>query len=111
MNDLLDKNYIDEEKAEGYRRRIEDYSDRDELFKTGCLNRNTMIPATFFMLACETEGLGTCPLIGFSSEKISEDLDLESFERSSLLLPVGYPEKEDREEKWRKKSEDIFETL
>ena len=111
LEDLLEKDYIDQDTAEEFRERISGYSERDELFKTGWLNRNTMIPATFFMLACENEGLGTCPVRGFSNEKISESLDLEEWERPSLMLPIGYPEKDERPQKWRRKGEEIFEVL
>lgn len=109
LEDLLEKDYLDQDTAEGFRERISSYRDRDELFKTGWINRNTMIPATFFMLACENEGLGTCPVRGFSSEEIKESLDLDEYERPSLLLPVGYPEKDTRERKWRRNTGDIFE--
>ncbi len=111
LEDMLEKGYLDEETAEDYRERISGYGDRDELFKTGWLNRNTMIPATFFMLACENEGLGTCPVRGFSNEKISESLDLEEWERPSLMLPIGYPEEDERPQKWRRKGKDIFEII
>lgn len=111
LDDLQEKDYIDQDTAEGFRERISGYSDRDELFKTGWINRNTMIPATFFMLACENEGLGTCPVRGFSSEELKESLDLEEYERPSLLLPVGYPERDTRERKWRRDADDIFEVL
>ena len=111
LDDMLEKDYLDEETAEGYRERISSYRDRDELFKTGWLNRNTMIPATFFMLACENEGLGTCPVRGFSDQKISESLNLEEWERPSLMLPIGYPGKDERPQKWRRKENEIFEIL
>lgn len=111
LEDMLEKNYLDEETAEGYRERISGYSDRDNLFKTGWLNRNTMIPATFFMLACEDQGLGTCPVRGFSSEKISESLELKEWERPSLMLPIGYPEEDERPQKWRRDREEIFEVI
>ncbi len=108
---MLEKGYLDEETAKGYRERISGYSERDELFKTGWLNRNTMIPATFFMLACENEGLGTCPVRGFSDEKISESLELEEWERPILMLPIGYPKEDERPQKWRRKGEKIFEVI
>jgi|GEM_PF-1371739 len=111
LKDQLEKNYIDEETAEGFKERITSYRDRDELFKTGWINRNTMIPATFFMLACENEGLGTCPVRGFSNTKISEKLNLEDWERPSLIFPIGYPEKDDRPQKWRRNAEEIFELI
>ena len=111
LQDQLEKEYIDEKVAEGFRDRITGYSNRDELFKTGWLNRNTMIPATFFMLACENEGLGTCPVRGFSNTKISEKLDLEEWERPSLMFPIGYPEKDERPQKWRRDVEEIYELI
>lgn len=111
LEDMLEKDYLDEGKAEEYRERISGYRERDNLFKTGWLNRNTMIPATFFMLACENEGLGTCPVRGFSSQKISESLGLENWERPSLMLPVGYPVEDERPQKWRRKGEEIFEVI
>ncbi len=111
LEDVLEKDYLDEGTAEEYRERISGYRERDNLFKTGWLNRNTMIPATFFMLACENVDLGTCPVRGFSSEKISESLELENWERPSLMLPIGYPEKDERPQKWRREGEELFEVL
>jgi len=111
LKDMLEKDYLDEKTAEEYRERISGYSDRDELFKTGWLNRNTMIPATFFMLGCENEGLGTCPVRGFSDQKISRLLELEDWERPSLMLPVGYPVKEGKPEKWRREGNELFEVF
>lgn len=111
LEDMLEKDYLNKETAEEYRERISGYSDRDELFKTGWLNRNTMIPAAFFMLACENEGLGTCPVRGFSNEKISESLGLEVWERPSLMLPIGYPVEDDRPQKWRREGKELFEVL
>ncbi len=111
LEDLLEKDFVDENTATDYKERITGYRDRDNLFKTGWLNRNTMIPATFFMLACENEGLGTCPVRGFSNEKISESLELEDWERPSLIFPIGYPEKDERPHKWRRDGEEIFEVL
>lgn len=111
LEDMLEKDYLGEETAEEYRERISGYSGRDELFKTGWLNRNTMIPATFFMLACENEGLGTCPVRGFSDEKISESINLEDWERPSIMFPVGYPEGDERPRKWRRNSEKIFDII
>lgn len=111
LEDMLEKDYLDEGTAEEYRERISGYRERDNLFKTGWLNRNTMIPATFFMLVCENEGLGTCPVRGFSSQKISESLGLENWERPSLMLPVGYPVEDERPQKWRREGEELFEVL
>jgi nitroreductase len=39
---------------------------------TGCLTRNTIIPATFCMLACKAKGTGTCPVRGFEQRKIKK---------------------------------------
>lgn len=111
LEDMLEKNYLDQETAGEYRERISGYRDRDELFKKGWLNRNTMIPATFFMLGCVNEGLGTCPVRGFSSEKISKNLNLEKWERPSLMFPVGYPIKDGRPGKWRREGNELFEVL
>jgi nitroreductase len=111
LEDMLDKDYLDKESAEEYRKRVSGYGDRDELFKTGWLNRNTMIPATFFMLACEDQGLGTCPVRGFSSEKISESLELKEWERPGLMFPIGYPEEDKRPQKWRRDRDEIFEVI
>jgi nitroreductase len=61
------------------------------------------------MLACEDQGLGTCPVRGFSNQKITESLDLEEWERPSLMLPIGYPEEDERLQKWRRKRDEIFE--
>ena len=100
---------IDEGKAENRMKMFADYKNRDEEFLTGWLTRNTMIPATFFMLGCKTQGIGSCPVRGFSQEKVSEKLDLKDSERPLLLIPIGYPKEEDRE--WRREGEDIFDIL
>ena len=98
---------MDEEKAEKLMRMYADYKSRDEEFLTGWLTRNTMIPATFFMLACKTQGIGTCPVRGFKQEKMAENLDLQENERPMLILPIGYP-KEQEESEWRRDGEEIF---
>ena len=103
----LEEGRIDEEKAENLRKMYSDYKNRDSEFMTGWLTRNTVIPATFFMLACKTQGIGSCPVRGFSQEKISEKLDLKESERPILLIPIGYPREEDRN--WRRDGEEIFE--
>jgi len=103
----LDEGRIDEEKAENLREMYKRYKNRDEEFMTGWLTRNTMIPATFFMLACKTQGIGSCPVRGFSEEKLSDNLDLKDTERPILLIPIGYPKEEDRN--WRREGEEIFE--
>ena len=98
---------IDSEKAENLRKMYKDYKNRDQEFLTGWLTRNTMIPATFFMLACKSMGIGSCPVRGFSQEQLSEKLDLEESERPILLIPIGYPAEEDRN--WRRDGNEIFE--
>jgi nitroreductase len=87
----------------------ERYKNRDENFMTGWLTRNTMIPATFFMLACKAHGIGSCPVRGFSQEKLSEKLDLKDSERPILLIPIGYPREEDRN--WRRDGEELFDLV
>jgi nitroreductase len=103
----LEEGRIDEEKAENLRKMYSDYKDRDSEFMTGWLTRNTVIPATFFMLACKTQGIGTCPVRGFNQDKLSEKLDLKDSERPILIFPIGYPKEEDRN--WRRDGEEIFE--
>jgi len=105
----LDEDRIDEEKAENLRQMYEDYKNRDEVFMTGWLTRNTMIPATFFMLACRTQGIGSCPVRGFDQDQVSEKLDLKESERPILLIPIGYPKEDDEERNWRRDGEEIFE--
>ena len=109
LKQKLEEDKIDEEKAENLRKMYSDYKNRDNEFMTGWLTRNTMIPATFFMLACRTQGIGSCPVRGFSQQKLSEKLDLKETERPILLLPIGYPREVDRN--WRRDKDDIFETL
>ena len=108
LSHKLEEGRIDEEKAENLRKMYEDYKNRDENFMTGWLTRNTIIPATFFMLACKTQGIGSCPVRGFSQEQISSKLDLKETERPILLIPIGYPKEEDRN--WRREGEEIYET-
>ncbi len=107
----LDEDRIDEEKAENLRQMYEDYKNRDEVFMTGWLTRNTIIPATFFMLACRTQGIGSCPVRGFDQDQVSEKLDLKESERPMLLLPTGYPKEDDEDRNWRRDEEDIYEIL
>lgn len=107
LSHKLEEGRIDNEKAENLRKMYADYKNRDEEFMTGWLTRNTMIPATFFMVACKTQGIGSCPVRGFSQEQLSEKLDLKESERPILLFPIGYPKEEDRN--WRRDGEDIFE--
>ena len=107
LSHKLEEGKVDEEKAENLREMYERYKARDEEFLTGWLTRNTMIPATFFMLACKTQGIGSCPVRGFSQEKLSEKLELKESERPILLIPIGYPRGEERN--WRRDGEEIFE--
>jgi len=109
LEQKLEEGKIDEEKAENLRKMYSDYKNRDNEFMTGWLTRNTMIPATFFMLACRTQEIGSCPVRGFSQEKLSQKLDLKETERPVLLLPIGYPREQDRN--WRRDKEDIFKIL
>ncbi|QGA80234.1 nitroreductase family protein [Candidatus Nanohalobium constans] len=103
----LEEGRIDEEKAENLRKMYFDYKNRDSEFMTGWLTRNTVIPATFFMLACKTHGIGSCPVRGFDQDKLSEKLDLKETERPILIFPIGYPKEEDRN--WRRPGGEIFE--
>lgn len=102
----IEEGRIDEEKAENLRKMYQDYKNRDEEFLTGWLTRNTMIPATFFMLACKDQGIGSCPVRGFSQEQLSEKLGLKDSERPILLFPIGYPKEQNRN--WRREGKDIF---
>ncbi len=103
----LEEDRIDEEKAENLRKMYSDYKNRDSEFMTGWLTRNTVIPATFFMLACKTQRIGSCPVRGFDQEELSEKLDLKETERPILIFPIGYPKEEDRN--WRRNGKEIFE--
>lgn len=103
----LEEGKIDSEKADNLRKMYQDYKNRDEEFLTAWLTRNCMIPATFFMLACKSMGIGSCPVRGFSQEKLSKNLNLKESERPILLIPIGYPREEKRN--WRRKGEEIFE--
>jgi len=109
LDEKIKAKTMDKEKADNLRKMFENYKNRDKEFMTGWLTRNTMIPATFFMLACRNYGVGSCPVRGFSQEKLSEKLDLNSSERPILLIPIGYPKEEQRN--WRRKGKDIFEIL
>lgn len=109
LSHKLEEGKIDEEKAENLREMYQRYKNRDEEFMTGWLTRNTMIPATFFMLACKTQEIGSCPVRGFSQEKLSEKLDLKDSERPILLMPIGYSREENRN--WRRDGKEIFDVL
>ncbi len=103
----LEEGRIDEEKAGNLRKMYSDYKNRDDEFMTGWLTRNTVIPATFFMLACKTQGIGSCPVRGFDQDKLADKLSLKDTERPILIFPIGYPKEEDRN--WRRDGEEIFE--
>jgi nitroreductase len=102
----IENGKLTEEKAENLMKMYADYKNRDEKFMTGWITRNTVIPATFFMLACKTQGIGTCPVRGFKQRKIRKKLDLKDSERPILLIPMGYPKEKDRE--WRRNPENIY---
>jgi len=106
IEDMINRDEIDLETAGKFREMFEDYKKRDDEFITGWLTRNTFIPATFFMIACRSEGIGSCPVRGFDKDKLTEKLNLGD-ERPMLLIPIGYPEEESRS--WRRKEEKIFE--
>ena len=110
LEDMLERGLIDQKEAEQYRDRISGYRGRTDEFKHKWLTRNTMIPATFFMLSSINHGLGCCPVKGFSSEKVSEGLNLEEWERPQLMIPIGYPE-EESERTWRRDSEELYEFI
>jgi nitroreductase len=59
------------------------------------------------MLACKTQGIGSCPVRGFDQEKLSERLYLKETESPILIFPIGHPKEEDRN--WRRGGEEIFE--
>ena len=103
----MEEGRIDQEKAENLRKMYSDYKNRDSEFMTGWLTRNTVIPATFFMLACKTQGIGSCPVRGFDQEKLADKLDLKERERPILIFPIGYPKEEDRN--WRRDYKRIYE--
>jgi nitroreductase len=105
----LEEGRIDEEKAENLREMYKRYKNREKEFMTGWLTRNTVIPATFFMLACSTQGIGSCPVRGFSQEKISDKLELKDSERPILLIPIGHPREKDRN--WRRDGSEIYEVF
>lgn len=105
----LEEGRIDEEKVENFRKMCSNYKNRDSEFMTGWLTRNTVIPATFFMLACKTQGIGSCPVRGFNQDKLAEKLDLKETERPILIFPIGYPKEENRN--WRRDGRDIYEVL
>jgi len=106
LSHKLEEGKIDEEKAENLRGMYERYKNRNDEFMMGWLTRNTMIPGTFFMLACKTKGIGSCPVRGFSQPKLSEKLDLKDSERPILLIPIGYPKEEERN--WRRNEGEIY---
>jgi len=109
LSHKLEEGKIDEEKAENLREMYQRYKNRGEKFMNGWLTRNTMIPATFFMLACKNYGIGSCPVRGFSQPKLSEKLGLKQTERPILLVPIGYPKENERN--WRRDGEEIFEVI
>ena len=109
LSHKIEEGRIDEEKAENLRKMYQDYKNRDSEFMTGWVTRNTVIPATFFMLACKTQGIGSSPVRGFSQEQLSEKLDLKDTERPILLFPIGYPKEENRN--WRRDGTDIYEII
>ena len=111
LEDEVQKGGLSGEEAEEWRERLASYSGRDEVFKTGWLTRNSMIPATFLMLALWNQGIGSCMVRGFDRKKLAEILGLEAWERPELLLPIGIPERPEQEEKWRRPVEDILEVL
>lgn len=109
LSHKLKEGRIDEEKSDNLRKMYKDYKNRDDNFMTGWLTRNTVIPATFFMLACKTQGIGSCPVRGFSQEQISDKLDLKQTEKPILLMPIGHPREENRN--WRRDGQEIFEII
>ena len=110
IDDMLERGLVDEEGAESFREMISSYPDRSDDFKHRWLTRNTMTPATFFMLSCIDHGVGCCPVKGFNTGKLAEDLELEDWERPQLMIPIGYPQ-EENDRTWRREGEDIFDIL
>lgn len=110
LDDMIERDILNQDKAKEYRQRISGYRDRSEEFKHKWLTRNTMIPATFFMLSCIEKGIGCCPVKGFNSDKLEKELNLENWESPQLMIPIGYP-KEKSERTWRRDSKEIYEFI
>lgn len=109
VQDQIERGLIDEEAGDSLKQRIQSYIDKSNGFKRRWLTRNAMIPATFFMLSCVDKGLGCCPVKGFNEDKLSEFLELKHYERPQLMIPIGYPEENERG--WRRDPEEIYEIL
>lgn len=109
VDDMEEKGYIDRMKALDYKDRIPTYSDRGENYLTSWLTRNTFIPAAFFLLSARDKGIGASPVRGFSHHKLSDKLDLEDYERPILLIPFGYPADIEKDQKWRRDAEQVYE--
>jgi len=109
LDKKIERQGLSKEKADNLRKMFENYKSRDKEFLTGWLTRNSIIPATFFMLACRNYGIGCCPVRGFSPEKLKKKLNLKITERPVLLFPIGYPREEERS--WRRPGEQIYNIL
>jgi len=52
--------------------------------------KNTMIPASFYLLACQSHGLGTAPMEGFDARQLRKVLKIPKRYNIPLVVPTGY---------------------
>ena len=70
--------------------------------------RQAYIALGFAMAACAELEVDSCPMEGFSPEKLDKLLGLPEHMKSVVLLPIGYREKDPERKKVRFSSEDMF---
>mmetsp|Transcript_20354 Transcript_20354/g.24413 ORF Transcript_20354/g.24413 Transcript_20354/m.24413 type:complete len:376 (-) Transcript_20354:367-1494(-) len=71
--------------------------------------KQSMIPASVFMLACTSHGLATCPMEGFDARRLRSAINLPHRYSPAVAFAVGYPAgDEQRGKSPRFPPEDLF---
>jgi nitroreductase len=81
----------------------------DDAGKRKWATEQTHIAAGFALAACTELSIDSCPMGGFSADKVKDILKLSANQNVEILLPIGYRLEDSKYEKVRFGEEDLFE--
>lgn len=96
-------------KLKGYREMIDGFlgtMNADQ--QVNWTKKQVYIALGFAMAACAELGVDSCPMEGFSPEKVDEILNLSKNQKSVVMLPIGYRKEDNGKPKVRFPKEDLF---
>ncbi|KAK3274215.1 hypothetical protein CYMTET_17592 [Cymbomonas tetramitiformis] len=70
--------------------------------------KQSIFPATIFMLACTAFGLATCPMEGYDTRRLRNALELPNNYSIPVAFAVGYPESEVKHRSSRFPPQELF---